>query len=308
MEYIKKHILIIDDEQDVVNILAEYFETQHYTVTKAYDAKEGMAQLNANLDISLVISDIGLPGMSGLDLLKIAKETKEEIPVIIITGLKNLDHAITAIQYGAKDYIVKPFLLEDVRKVVEKTLRYRNNSEKKARILEYVSSMNVTFAFPTKEADPGVIAHFLANFLLNSGFCNRDQYNQYHVAFMETIINAIEHGNLELPSAIKGDDFEKMLMCEELRENRLADPVYADRQVMVEIRYSSERFTLTVSDEGPGFDWKKYVRSNGDDGINTNAYGRGFLLIHHIIDRIHFNQKGNAITLEKTKANQPINA
>ncbi|MCB0261837.1 MAG: response regulator [Calditrichaeota bacterium] len=304
MEHIQKHILIIDDEREVVEILAEYFEAQGYKVSKAFEAKAGIDLLDKVPDISLVISDIGMPGMSGLDFLKIVSETKEEIPIIMITGLKTLDHVITAIRYGAKDYIIKPFKLDEVRKVVEKVLRYRIKSEKKARILEYADALNVSYTFPTNKADPGVIAFHLANYLLNSGFCNKEQFNQYHVAFLETLINAIEHGNLELPSAMKGNDFDKLMMFEELRENRLADAKFGERLLKINLVYNERCFSLTIADEGPGFDWKSYIRNSENGEINTKPYGRGFMLIHHIIDEIYFNEQGNAITLVKSRKNQ----
>jgi CheY-like chemotaxis protein len=303
MSALKKTILIIDDEVELVGILSEYFESLGYTVYKAYDAKSGMAELDKNTEISLVISDIGMPGMSGLEFLKIIRETREEIPIIMITGLKSIDHVISAIRNGAKDYIIKPFSLEDVRKVVEKVLKYRIKNEKKTKILEYADSLHINYTFVTKDADAGVIAYHLAKILHDAGFCNRDQFNQYQVAFLETIINSIEHGNLELPSTLKGDDFEKMIQFEELREARFKDPNYCKRLLKIELSYDKDRFAVKFIDEGPGFDWKSYVVPGNLNGkVNTKSYGRGLQLISHIIDEIQFNDKGNEITLIKHRS------
>ncbi len=302
MNAFQKHILIVDDEVEVVELLAEFFEEISYKVSRADNASAGMALLNAHPDIGVVITDIGMPVISGIDFLKIIRETNEDVPVVMITGMKTLDYAISAIKYGAQDYIVKPFQLEEVHKIVDKILRYRFKSERKARIFEYADALEVQFSLPTREADPGVIAHFLSKFLLNSGFCPRDQLNPYHVAFMETLINAIEHGNLELPSVIKGSDFEKMMMFEELRDRRLQDPKYGQRLLRVHLQYDRTRFSLTVIDEGPGFDWKGYFEKQNDyDPVSTKSYGRGFMLIRHVIDEVHFNDKGNVITLIKSR-------
>lgn len=299
MSRVKKHILVVDDESEVLELLSEYFESQSYIVSKASDATEGMQILNTTPDIAMVLSDIGLPGMSGIDFLKIARETKEETPVVMITGLRSLDNAISAIKNGAQDFITKPFSLDEVHKAVEKVLRYRLKKEQKARIWEYSDAMTADFSVPTREADPGVISHFIAKFLLHSGFCHHDEYNQWHVAIMETVINAIEHGNLELPSVIKGDDFEKIMRFEALRESRLRDPEFGNRLIKIRMDYNKQCFSLTIADEGPGFDWKKYLQAMQDDEVSTKPYGRGFMLIRHVIDQIDFNMKGNSITLVK---------
>ncbi len=301
MSHVRKHILVVDDESEILDLLSTYFESQAYTVSKALDATKGMQILNAEPDIAVVISDIGLPGMSGIDFLKIARETKEETPVIMITGLRSLDNAISAIKNGAQDFITKPFALDEVHKVVEKVLRYRLKKEQKARIWEYSEAMSASFSVPTREADPGVISHFIAKFLLHSGFCHHDEHNQWHVAIMETIINAIEHGNLELPSVIKGDDFEKIIEFENLRESRLKDPKFGTRLIKIRMDYNNRRFSLTIEDEGPGFEWQKYLQPTQQGEINTKSYGRGFMLIHHVIDQISFNKKGNSITLVKNR-------
>lgn len=299
MSRVRKHILVVDDESEILDVLSEYFESQSYIVSQASDATKGMQILNAEPDIAMVISDIGLPGMSGIDFLKVARETKEETPVVMITGQNSLDNAISAIKNGAQDFITKPFLLDEVHKSVEKVLRYRLKKEQKARIWEYAEAMTARFSVPTREADPGVISHFIAKFLLHSGFCHHNEHNQWHVAIMETIINAVEHGNLELPSVIKGDNFEKTMEFEALRERRLEDPEFGNRLVKVSMNYNECRFSLTIADEGPGFEWRNYLQPIQNDEINTKSYGRGFMLIHHVIDQISFNEKGNSITLVK---------
>lgn len=308
MNHQESHILIVDDESSILDMLATYFTSLSYPNHKASNAEKAIEVLNSDKAVDLLITDIDLPGMSGLDLLKIARETRPEVPVIIITGLKTLETAIQAIRHGAQDYITKPFELGDVRKVVEKALRYRRSSLKKERIFEFAKSMNINFDIPTELVDAGVVADYLARFLLNSGFCTKEDYHQFYVAFMETLINAIEHGNLELPSSIKGkgDDFLRITQFEEEREKRLHNSPYKDRILRVAFLFNQKRFSLTITDQGPGFDWKSYVNDgNALNQINTKPYGRGFMLIQHIIDEVYFNESGNSITLVKsgTKAN-----
>ncbi|MCB0274775.1 MAG: response regulator [Calditrichaeota bacterium] len=295
-------LLIVDDEAQILDILGGYFDKLAYQVYRAPTAERGIEIVEENSDIDLIITDIELPGKSGIDLLKIVRQIREDIPVIFITGHKTIEFAIAAIKNGAQDFITKPFELIEVRKIAEKVLRYRKRSQKKERLFHFTKSMNINFEVPTWQLDTGVVSDYLAKFLLNSGFCDQQDLNQYNVAFRETLINSVEHGNLELASKDKGNDFEKFAMFEEERERRLTQDEYKNRLVKVAFLFSPNRFSLTVTDEGNGFNWQEYTRGgNRFVGLNTQASGRGFMIIYHIIDEVYFNEKGNSITLVKSR-------
>ncbi|RMH83806.1 MAG: response regulator, partial [Calditrichaeota bacterium] len=272
-------ILIIDDEEAILNMLCEYFRSLDYVVLEAPTAERGIDLVRKENGLDLVITDIDLPGMSGIDFLQVARSIRQGLPVIIITGLKTLDYAISAIKHGAIDYITKPFELSEVRKIVEKVLRHRISAQLKERIFRFTQAMSINWEVPTRELNEAVMADYLARFLVNSGFCDQEEYHQYYMAFIETLINAIEHGNLELPSSIKGDDFQKLGEFDRLRQERMKDPHYGNRLVKISFLFNPERFSLTIADEGPGFDWRRYVgESNQFYQGSTEAYGRGFLL------------------------------
>lgn len=298
----ENHILIIDDEDSILAMLSDYFTSLEYPVSTAMNAEDALEIIRDTKKIALIITDIDLPGISGIDLLGIVRETRPEIPVVIITGLRTLDSAISAIKNGAYDYITKPFELGEVRKVVEKVLRYRSSSEKRKQIFSFTDAMSVKFDVPTHRLDASMVAEYLASFLLNAGFCNEEEFHQFYVAFTESLINAVEHGNLELSSSIKEGDFEKIRMFEELRASRLKDPYYANRKVLITFLYNQDCFSLTITDQGSGFDWHAYV-TDKNQFYHTTAkpYGRGFMLIHYIVDEVYFNEMGNSITLVKSK-------
>ncbi|GAB4368922.1 MAG: hypothetical protein Kow0042_10370 [Calditrichia bacterium] len=301
----RKNILVVDDDEFIVSLLVDYFTELGYGVTSAYNAEEAIAKLNNGNKFNLVLTDVNLPGRSGLELLKIINETKEDLPVILLTGLKTLDTAISAVKCGAEEFITKPFDLKTIRKIVEKSLKKQNRSLKKEKIYENLQHLKVSFKFKTNELDPGLLAKEIAGILNKMQFSNEEEMKQYELAFTETLINGIEHGNLELPSSIKGDDFLKLAEFEELKESRINDPEYANRHIHVIFECNPERFTLTIGDEGPGFDWRPYLDSNHKiTRVNTNPYGRGFMLIRHIIDEVHFNEKGNQVTLIKNRNHQ----
>jgi len=297
-----QNILVVDDEELIVELLKEYFSELGYGVWVAQSAEEAISKLNNSNNLNLVITDINLPGKSGLELLKIVKETKEDLPVVLLTGLKTLDNAISAVKSGATDYITKPFDLESVRKVVERILKKQSRSLKKKQVFENIKHLKLSFEFITSELDPGVVAKELSSLLHRIHFTEEDEIKRYELAFTETLVNAIEHGNLQLSSAIKNNNALQITEYDELKEKRLNTPQYANKKIIVLFECTDELFSFTVIDEGEGFNWQKFIdQKHKINRLNTNAHGRGFNIIKYIIDEVHFNEKGNMITLIKNR-------
>ncbi|GAB4329102.1 MAG: hypothetical protein Kow0037_03950 [Calditrichia bacterium] len=299
----KGHILVIDDDELIISLLTEYFTDLGYSITSFRNAEEALKYIQKpDNPLDMVMSDINLPGRSGIDLVRIIRETRVGLPVVLITGSKTLDTAIQAIKVGAHDYITKPFDLASVRKTVERVFKTQGISQKIERVYEHLQQVSLQFAFSSADFSPGLVARELSKFLKKINFAGYEEVNQFELAFTETLINAHEHGNLELPSSIKGTDFEQLMKYEALKEERLNDPLYANRKILVKFECNPEVFSFTVKDEGPGFDWRKFLAKNHQiSPVNTSAHGRGFMIIRHIIDEVHFNDAGNMITLIKTK-------
>ena len=113
----KGNILIVDDELSMREFLSILLEKEGYTTLTASDGKTALTQLAAS-PIDLIISDIRMPGMGGLDLLAAAKKIDGNLPVVMITAYASPDDAVTAMKNGAYDYITKPFKLDEIRNVI----------------------------------------------------------------------------------------------------------------------------------------------------------------------------------------------
>jgi len=110
-------ILVIDDELSMREFLKILLEKDGHTVEVASNGSSAL-QLAAESDFDLVISDIRMPGMSGLDLLAEVKKINSDLPVIMITAFASPDDAVIAMKNGAYDYITKPFKVEEIKKVI----------------------------------------------------------------------------------------------------------------------------------------------------------------------------------------------
>ncbi|RZB35854.1 MAG: hypothetical protein SRB2_02652 [Desulfobacteraceae bacterium Eth-SRB2] len=125
-------ILIIDDEKAVADILKDFLSHKERSVDVCYSGLSGIQSIQKN-SYDLLIVDLVMPKVGGLDILRYAKKTNPDALVIIITGHASLETAVMAIKEGAYDYIRKPCKLEEIRIVVENAIDkiklYRENRE-----------------------------------------------------------------------------------------------------------------------------------------------------------------------------------
>jgi response regulator RpfG family c-di-GMP phosphodiesterase len=116
-------ILIVDDEEPIRNLLARYLSNQ-YTCLTAASAAEATALLSSGY-FNLVMTDITMPGASGIELCQFVQRTCPETVVVVVSGMTDINYAIDAMRHGAFDYITKPFDLPQVQLAIERALRYQ---------------------------------------------------------------------------------------------------------------------------------------------------------------------------------------
>jgi DNA-binding NtrC family response regulator len=126
------NILIVDDEKDVADILKDCISDEERSIDVCYDGLDGIDHIQRN-SYDLVIVDLVMPKVGGLDVLKYAKIANPDVLVIIITGYASLETAIMAVREGAYDYIRKPCKLEEIKIVVDNAIDkiklFRENKE-----------------------------------------------------------------------------------------------------------------------------------------------------------------------------------
>ena len=125
-------ILVVDDERSMREMLEIFLGREGYEVTGHSSASDALACLDQDQDFDLIITDINMPGLTGLDLLKSVSQFEKDIPVIMITAYGSPDSAVEAMKLGAVDYITKPINPDMVRARVGNHLelkRYRDSLE-----------------------------------------------------------------------------------------------------------------------------------------------------------------------------------
>ena len=130
MENKNLHILIVDDDDRIRNLLKDYLTDNFYIVSTAEDAKEAKEKLNF-IKFDVIILDVMMPGQDGYDLTKDIKK-KLNVPIILLTAKGEVENRIKGLEIGAEDYIGKPFepkeLLLRIRNVIKNRNRIDQNS------------------------------------------------------------------------------------------------------------------------------------------------------------------------------------
>jgi two-component system, NtrC family, response regulator PilR len=114
-------ILIVDDEPNILEVLEIFLHDEGMEVLKCHSGKRALEILREN-EVDLVVSDIRMPDLSGVQLLQEAKQLVPEVIFIMITAFASTETAIEALQHGAFDYITKPFRMEELRSIIQRAL------------------------------------------------------------------------------------------------------------------------------------------------------------------------------------------
>lgn len=144
----RKHILLVEDDESILFGLQDILEGEGYQISTASNGIEGL-KLATNLSIDLLVLDIMLPGLNGLEICKRIKKEKFMLPVIMLTAKSSEIDKISGLDYGADDYITKPFSLSELLARIRAILRRAYPEE---NILRIYTFGNVKLDFKKMEA------------------------------------------------------------------------------------------------------------------------------------------------------------
>ncbi len=152
-------ILIVDDNREIRGILEEYLREEGYLAQGAADGKEALLKY-AETPFDLIITDLNMPGMTGIELIREIAKGDNATEFIIITGYASLDSAIESVKAGAFDYLVKPFRIEELKVVIknakDKIVLKKANKE----LFDKLKSFYFEISRYRKWLDADQIAHF----------------------------------------------------------------------------------------------------------------------------------------------------
>jgi len=153
----RPRVLVVDDEKFIRDILADFLGMEGYYVRTAEDGSSAVTEL-ARTSYDMVISDLKMPKMGGLELLKEVSRVHPDTLTVIMTGFGTVETAIDAMKRGAYDYILKPFKVEEIVHIVQRGLEKRRLAAENLRLREALSLYKVSEAIAASLSLDEVIA------------------------------------------------------------------------------------------------------------------------------------------------------
>lgn len=266
----KPKILLVDDEWTVVELLSRYLAEKGYEVTSASSGGEAW-DLFQKQPFDLVLSDLRMPGIDGLQLLDAVKEANPRIPVVLISGFGDVETVVKALKGGAENFLAKPLDLDELERVLAQSLaiacvrpggsQIKGHMEQNTRIETRSLSDNISD-----------IVYQISLSAVAVGFSQYDLDNNLKMALVEALTNAMEHGN--------GWDQSKLLR--------------------VKAKLTRHAMQVTIEDQGAGFDHQNLTDPTVQENLLSER-GRGIFLLRAIMDEVRFNEPGNTVTLIKQR-------
>ncbi|WP_028574202.1 HD domain-containing phosphohydrolase [Desulfonatronovibrio hydrogenovorans] len=139
-------ILVVDDEESLREICKDALVDEGYQVLQAEDGREALSILAANDDIDLIVSDLRMPVMNGLELLEKIKEVNLDIDFLVMTGFATIETAVECMKMGAADYLPKPFNINHLLVKVSKVVKARRAKQERKRLSNIVRMLNLSNA------------------------------------------------------------------------------------------------------------------------------------------------------------------
>ena len=278
-------ILVVEDDSSVRKVLVDLLSSEpSYAIEEAGDGAEALQKLEeAGFCHDVVLTDLMMPVMGGLELLGQLTERAPNIPVVVITAIRNPDGILDCLRGGAWDYITKPFDIRHVRSTIRRAVRARS-APRDLRPHEIEVSANLrNWVELTATTDVEYLSRFrkFTEVLLSSKL-DEESREDMRLAIEEIGRNAIEWGN-------RGDRSKKI---------RLSYCLFPDRLV------------IKIEDEGEGFipddladpsvDPVAHIQKRRQEGKRVGGYG--IYIVKKVMDEVLYSKRGNSVIMTKRLA------
>tara|TARA_R110002126_G_scaffold279836_1_gene426871 strand:+ start:6167 stop:7111 length:945 start_codon:yes stop_codon:yes gene_type:complete len=286
-------ILAVEDDATSLVIMVSLLEELGYETLQAENGREALEVLEREAArIDAIVLDKAMPEMDGLEVVDALKDTPQmrHIPIVMVTGSKSADEVKEGIDAGVFYYLVKPFEDDVFESVVTSAMREANRRKAlKSELHKHQASFGfidkAEFTISTLDE-----AEDLACFIANC-FPNPDTAL---AGLSSLLVNAIEHGNLEIGYEMKSELLRDRNWHDEV-DTRQSRNAHKDQKVHVTLFQNDDETRVTIRDEGGGFTWQDYMEIDPSRALHT--HGRGIAQANKIsFDELIYNKKGNEVT------------
>ena len=285
-----RRLLVVADNVDTQTVILEHANAKGYSVISAATPALGLTKFDmAQPDI--VIVELFLSEQEGLGLVTKIFERRPTCPVLLITDAGHVESTMAGLRAGALDYVEQPIHEEAFAQVLQRAIHSLPASVQDAPGVDWLEYQLVM------APDPEYVESTVI-WLMQETAMSLMEPRRIHLraALQELVMNAVEHGCLELRYREKLEAVAKEQYAE-LIHQRLQDARLRNRRVMIRAVYDKRQQVLTyqITDEGEGFNWKSRLNHNLDACPIGDVSGRGISLVHSFFPDIMYNDRGNKV-------------
>lgn len=290
-------VLVVDDspiDRQLVGGLLR--QDTDWVVHFADDGAMALEQIRISPP-DLVVTDMQMPGLNGLELVAAIRKGFSQVPVILMTGKGSEEIAVEALHAGAASYVPKRSMASMLVETSRRVLSAFQDDRYRAELLKRVGLRKESFHIENDVNLLLSLSRHLQQMLGDSWNIDRTDRLRSGTAFEEALLNALYHGNLEVSSDLKEIDHTAFYKL--VDERRIASP-WRERQIHISVRLTPEEIEVVIRDEGPGFDPSKLPDPTDPKNVHRPC-GRGVMLMRAFMDEVLYNGQGNEVTLRRNR-------
>ena len=240
----------------------------------------------------LILTDLQMPQMNGLELVTNARIRAPQIPIVLMTAHGSESIAAEALQRGAASYVAKSELAGKLLSTLDEIAALQRADRSYRRLVDCSTQTEFDFELPNDPALIDPLVDLTQQMLRSLEICDSNGELQIGVALEQAIHNAMIRGNLELSAKIlnAADDREALI-----RQRQHEEP-YQSRHVVVKLKMNRDEAVFEIRDQGKGFDHA------GGTETASDHFGRGLVLMNTFMDEVKFHGNGCTVRMVKRRS------
>jgi len=290
-------VLLVDDSATDRAMIGGMLEKSGVKVRYAENGAGALKQLSGAVP-DVVLTDMQMPEMNGLELVQAVRAKHPLVPVILMTGHGSEALAARALHEGAASYVPKSQAKDLLVDCVNHLVTLANEDSDFDRLIDHANVVDFQFSLHNDVSLIPPLITLAKQMIAGLDLCDPTGRIQVVVALEEALTNAINHGNLELSSDELAKPIEEL---NELVDQRCETEPYKNRRCHVRCMINREEARLTIRDDGAGFD----VQNSLNISVNEES-SRGLVHMWGLMDKVVFNKMGNEVTLIKRKQERVV--
>jgi CheY-like chemotaxis protein/anti-sigma regulatory factor (Ser/Thr protein kinase) len=293
-------ILIVDDSAVERRLAGGLLQgSSDFTLQYADNGKEAL-EIVAGERPDVVVTDLVMPEMDGLGLLRALRKMSPPIPVILMTAYGNEEIAAEAMGAGAVSYVPKSLraatLLPTVRQVLERVEGIRGQK----RLDTCLDRIECSYVLDNDPALLKSLVDMVENTLAGVGLTDETQQVRVGIALEEALLNALYHGNLSIDEA----DYPQVRhggQGDQLAAARREEDPYRDRRITFKMTIARDGAQFVIRHEGGGCPAVLLELTSNAQDVFEKGRNRGLALIRYLMDEVQYNEQGNEVKLSLRK-------